>query len=229
MGRNRSGMFFKALLTGGLLGAAGCSPATGSGFAGDDVASTAQEITVPDPNGAYFANVVANGTGCPRDTWTVDVDPSGQTFTLTFSAYDASVEPGQVISIKDCQIGVKLHSPNGLSWAVDDFYYSGYAFLSASGMIGTQTAGYYFQGNPIDSTKERTDLVGPYDDDFVFADEINIPDLVWSACGTDRMLNIPTRLIVRNNAAKSGTGYMNTLAVDGSVQLVFNLRWRSCP
>jgi hypothetical protein len=191
--------------------------------------SDVQEVTVQDPNGVYFATITANGTGCPRGTWEVDIAPDGQTFTLTFSEYEVILNPGQVIKVKDCQIGVKLHSPQGLSYSISDFFYSGFAFLDKPGMTATQTAGYYFQGNPIDSTSARTDLPGPFDADYVFTDQIGLPDLVWSPCGTDRMLNIPTRLIAKNNPAKTGTGYINTLAVDGSVQLTFTLQWKSCP
>ena len=183
---------------------------------------------LPAPDGVFFASVTANGTGCPRGTWDVNIDPSGQTFTLTFSAYETLVNPGQLISIKDCQIGVQLHSPQGLSFSVSDFFYSGYAFLDRAGMKATQTAGYYFQGNPVQSVSARTDLSGPFDDDYIFSDQIGVADLVWSPCGVERLLNIPTRIIAKNNFAKTGTGYLNTLAVDAQLVLQFTLSWRVC-
>jgi len=193
------------------------------------VTSETQELTVPNPNGTYVASVTANGTGCPKGTWDVSIDPAGETFTLTFSAYEASLSPSQMVTVKDCQVGVKLHSPQGLSWAVDDFFYSGYAFLDSAGMTATQTAGYYFQGNPVDSSSARSNLTGPFDDSYVFSDQINLLDLVWSKCGTDRMLNIPTRLVLKNNSGRTGSAYMNTLAVDGSAQLLFKMSTKSCP
>ena len=85
---------------------------------------------------------------------------------------------------------------------------------------------------PSGSTRQaraRTDLVGPFEDDYVFQDDVGLLDLVWSPCGTERMLNIPTRLQLKNNVAKTGTGYLNTLAADGSVQLHFRLYWATCP
>jgi hypothetical protein len=188
-----------------------------------------QDVVIPNPDGVYFASITANGTGCPRGTWEVNIDPAGETFTLTFSQYETMIDPGKLISIRDCQIGVKLHSPQGLSYSVSDFFYSGFAFLDRAGMLATQTAGYYFQGNPVVSVSARTDLAGPFNDSYIFSDQIGIVDLVWSPCGTDRMLNIPTRLIAKNNTAKTGTGYLNTLAVDGSVVLQFSLQWRTCP
>src|SRR4030095_13421145 len=106
--------------------------------------------------------------------WDVNIDPAGETFTLTFSAYETMVNPGQLISIRHCQIGVKLHSPQRLSFSVSAFFSSGFAFLDRTGMLATQTAGYYFQGNPVDSVSARTDLVGPFNDSYIFWDQIGI-------------------------------------------------------
>jgi hypothetical protein len=214
------------IVVGGCGGPAAGDPTEPEGVG---VSSLSQGLVLPDPNGAYFASVVANGSGCPAGTWDASIDPSGETFTITFSQYETFLNPGQLISIKDCQIGVKLHSPHGLSFALASFYYSGYAFLDSSGMSATQTARYYFQGNPVNNTGGRTELVGPYDDAYVFQDDVGLPDLVWQPCGTDRMLNIPTRIIAKNNWRRTGTGYVNTLAADGSVALQFRLAWRTCP
>lgn len=221
-----------------LFGGSGCVMDAGqedgvadeaaSDGAASDVEGSALELVAQDPNVPYFASVTANGTGCPRGTWAANIDPKGETFTLTFSAYETMVEPGQLIKVKDCQIAVQLHSPQGLSYSIGDFFYKGYAFLDRSGMTATQTAGYYFQGNPVDAVSARTDLRGAFDAEYLFQDTIGIADLVWSPCGTDRLLNVPTRIIVKNNSSKTGTGYLNTLSVDGSLQLVFRLHWRRC-
>jgi hypothetical protein len=186
-----------------------------------------QPLVVPDPNGTYFAEVTANGTGCPAGTWETAISEDGKTFTTTFSSYEAMIEPNRTIAIKDCQLGIKLHSPQGLSFAVDSFYYQGYAYLD-TGVTGRQTANYYFMGNPLNHAELRTDLRGPYDDDYLFQDDVGILDLVWSPCGVERNLNVTTRLRVQNNSRRTGTGYMNLLSVDGEARLVFSLAWRHC-
>jgi hypothetical protein len=209
--------------------ATACSSPPPSDGQGEAVGSVSQEVVLPNPNGIYFANITANGTGCPAGTWEANIDPAGETFTLTFSQYETSLSPGQRISVKDCQLGIKLHSPQGLSYSISSFFYSGYAYLDSVGMSGRQTAKYYFQGNPIDGLEARTDLVGRFDDAYTYEDSVPVVDLVWSPCGSDRMLNVSTRVITINNPGKTGTAYMNTLAVDGSVQLKFRLSWRTCP
>jgi hypothetical protein len=207
----------------------GCAAAPVS--SSDEVGMTAAALTpvvVPNPNAPYFISVTANGTGCPVGTWDAAVADDGETFTVRFSAYEASISPGAARSIKDCQLAIKLNSPQGLSYSVSKLFYSGYAALDTAGMTARQTASYYFQGNPLASSDGRTDLTGPTDNSFVYNDSVGIADLVWSKCGASRDLNVATRMIINNNRAKSGSGYMNTSAVDGSISLKFRLSWRSC-
>jgi hypothetical protein len=220
------------------VGAAGCSAAPEDATDSTEEAPlTGVDATAPGfvpvagaPEGTYFAEVKANGTGCPAGTWDTSISPDGQTFTVTFSAYEVSVEPGKLMDVKDCALAIRLHTPQGFSFSVSDFYYSGYAFMDKAGMTGKQTAKYYFQGNPIpsESLSKTKSVTGPYDSDYVFAEQVGLPDLVWSPCGTTRDLNVQSRLRLLNNSAKTGTGTMDTLSVDGNVQLKFNLHWRTC-
>lgn len=189
-------------------------------------APSSQPTTLRDPAGVYFAEVVANGTGCPAGSWNTELSSDGQTFTTTFSKYEASVDETTSVSIKDCQLAIKLHSPQGLSYSVESFYYSGYSYLE-QGVTGRQIANYYFQGNPVNADEARTDLVGNYDDTYLFTDKVELADTVWSPCGLDRDLNITTRIRLQNSSPKRN-GYMNLTAVDGSAKLELKLAWRTC-
>ena len=95
-------------------------------------------------------------------------------------------------------------------------------------MSASQTAKYYFQGNPIASAENRSDLRGPLDKEYVFNDAIGTLDYVWSKCGTNRDLNVATRVMLRNNPRKTGSGYISNTTIDGSVELKFRLAWRNC-
>lgn len=215
------------------LTAVGCS--AGPDDAATETEGIAQQLQAPasstgpvlrDPAGTYFAQVTANGTGCPPGSWVTSLADDGTTFTTTFSKYEAQVTPTTTFSAKDCNLAIKLHSPQGLSYSVASFYYSGYAYLE-KGISGRQFASYYFQGNPAQSAQLRTDLVGPYDDDYLFTDKVAVTDAVWSPCGVDRDLNVVTRLRLVNSSPR-GTGYMNLSTVDASVKLVLKLAWRTC-
>jgi hypothetical protein len=217
-------IFLAALSIGGCTAAAQDADSA----SGTEVGTSSQALDLRNPNGAYFARVTANGTGCPRGTWDAAIGPDGQTFTVRFSAYEVSVSPGQLLAVKDCQLAIALHSPQGLSYSVSELYYSGYGFLDQRGMTGRQTAKYYFQGNPLASTDGRSDLSGPMDSTYTYNDTLGIADLVWSKCGVDRDLNVQTRIVLQNNRDKRGTGYLNTSAVDGNITLRFRLFWRTC-
>jgi hypothetical protein len=218
------------------VGATGCAADSEDPTAPDEEMgeSTSQElgqsVSVPNPSGAYFASVNANGSGCPAGSWDAAISQDGKAFTVTFSSYEAFVDPGQAMAIKDCTLGIDLKTPNGFSFSVSSFHYQGYAILDKSGMTARQTAKYYFMGNPVPARELRSDMRGPYDDSYLFTDRIGIADLVWSPCGAQRRLNVQSRLVLRNNSRKTGSGYINTSSVDGEVKTVFRigLSWRRC-
>src|SRR5262245_56650539 len=115
------------------VGAVGCSADASSDDASSDpqteAITSATTVPVVNPSGVYFANITANGTGCPAGSWDAAISEDGKAFTVTFSQYETTVEPGQALSIKDCALGIDLQTPSGFSFAVSGFYYQGYAIL----------------------------------------------------------------------------------------------------
>jgi hypothetical protein len=217
------------------LGASGCAADNTTDTLADEPMGEASSelgstVNVPNPSGAYFASVTANGTGCPAGTWEAGISSDGKAMTVTFSQYEALVEPGQAFSIKDCTLSIDLRTPSGFSFSVSSFYYQGYAILDQPGMTAMQSAKYYFRGNPVPARELRSDMVGPYDNSYLFQDTIGIVDLVWSPCGAQRTLQAQTRLKISNNAQKSGSGYLNTTSIDTEIKsvFVFGLSWRTC-
>jgi hypothetical protein len=171
--------------------------------------------------------VTANGTGCPAGTWDTSIAPDGKTFTTSFSAFETEVSRSQMVSVKDCQLNITLHSPQGLSFAVQDFYYGGYAFLE-DGVSFRQITSYYFSGSPNENAEARTELFGPYDDTFLFEDKRQDLDLVYQPCGKDRNLQVRSTLRLLNNSSPRRNGYANLAAIDAKTKLVFKLSWKRC-
>jgi Domain of unknown function (DUF4360) len=224
-----------------LLCAAAVSALSAFGCATDDVgvdsetsddlaliAPIDQQASAPNPNVPYIVDVKANGTGCPAGSWATSVSPDGETFTTTFSAYEIMLQPRQTLGVKDCILSMQMKSPSGISYAVSDFFYSGYALLP-EGLTGFQTAKYWFQGNPAPANEKRTDLKGPIDDSYTFQDTVTTADVVWSPCGADRLLQVQTRLQVRRTSGNE-EGYLNLAAVDGTVKgkVILKLTHRKC-
>ncbi len=205
-----------------------------TGCAGDaaiEEAETTQELRgrrrVPHPQGVYFADVTANGTGCPSGTWDVAISEDGETFTLRFNAYEAQVSPGVASDIKDCTLDIDLGSPEGLSYSVSSFYYQGYVLLDRPGMIARQTANYSFRGAR-ENNADRNEVTGPADESYLFVDEVGPARRAWSPCRRDDTLRVKTRLVMKNNRERTGTGYVNSATVDGALAFKWKVAWRRC-
>ncbi|MET0343625.1 MAG: DUF4360 domain-containing protein [Polyangiales bacterium] len=184
---------------------------------------------VPSPEGAYYASVVANGTGCPPGTWHTAVAADGKSFSAHFSAYEVVInaQVPDLVRTRNCTLGINVHSPKGLSYSVKSMRLRGYAFLE-QGVTASISTWYYFQGSPVPPTSSnRVGLVGPYDDDFVFRDDVRTEDAVWSPCaaGVERELLVNTMLLLQHSAPKR-SGYVNLGSEPTAVAL--ELAWRAC-
>jgi hypothetical protein len=197
----------------------------GSGAGGGAGGGAAVRVAPSDPQGGYFVSVDASGSGCPAGSWQTDVSPDGQVFTTTFSAYEVSLTPERALSVSDCTVALKLHSPQGLSFSVTSLFYRGYGFLEPS-MRGSFSARYGFRGNP-DAASSYREERGPYDDLFQFEDSVTHARRSWSACGTDHDLTVRTQLSLYNGSP-AGSGYVHLASIDGSTKVVLGLSWRSC-
>lgn len=193
-----------------------------------------QTIPVSAPEGNFIAEVNANGTGCPEGSWDASISEDGQTFTLRMNQYEAAIQPNEDRATKDCRVSVKLSSPQGMSYSVASFFYSGYVFLDQEGMRGAYSAKYSFAEDPRGTMRQadRDITRGPSDQEFVFASD---PRPVWSPCGGTSTLNVDTRITVMNNRRKTGSAFMNNSAVDGSIgnndgtlAMKWRLGWRRC-
>jgi hypothetical protein len=182
---------------------------------------------------AIVADVDAQGTGCPDGSWDASISDDGQTFTLRFNQYEASIDANQDRDVKDCRISVKLSSPEGLSYSIASFYYSGYVFLEQDGMRASYAARYSFLEDPHTMRQaDRDILTGPRDESFTFQSD---PQPIWSPCGGTSTLNIDTRVTVINNRQRTGSAFMNNSAIDGTVgnddgslAMTWKLGWRNC-
>lgn len=217
------GLLFCAIAS---LAACAASDEAASAPARDDDAPAIlrQQSIRPDPNSTYFVEVVTNGSGCPAGSANTRISSDGLVFTTTFSKYEARVNSGIDFDVRECQLAIRLHTPAGISFSVQSFSYTGYSFLE-EGVRGRQSASYYFQGVPVATPAARTELIGPHDADYLYRDDVELEDAVWSPCGVERDLNINTRIVLENPQLRSG--FMNLTAVDGQ-SLIVTLAARQC-
>jgi hypothetical protein len=196
-------------------GAAGASEASAEGVASSEPRQT---VAAPNPAEPYFTSVSANGSGCPPGTWEAAISPDGKAFTVTFSSYEAVLNPGEDRSVKECTLSLNVHTPPRISLSTADFHYQGYAIMDKAGMRASQNASYRFRGVPVLAQSNRSQLSGPFDNSYVSSDRLFLLDNVVSQQGANRALSGQTRLVLTNNSARTGSAYLNTTSVDGTIK-----------
>ena len=207
-------------------------PGLGFGFGGGGKGQV-----VVAPGGLFSTLVNANGSGCPKGSWTAGISPDGQTFTITFSSYETKVSPGVANDIKDCAIDVALVGTSKLKFSIGSLYYQGYVLLENPQMSALQTADYSFGpagivtgllgvGVPLPGELHSQNAVnGPIDQSFVITDNVGVR---WSPCSQANNLHIRTQLRLQNDGAQSGSGYLNASTVDGTLSFAWKMNWERC-
>ncbi|MFC4054099.1 DUF4360 domain-containing protein [Actinomadura syzygii] len=192
-------------------------------------AAASTPLLVPGPNGVTVEIATVNGSGCPIGTAAVAISADKEAFTVTYSDYMAqaggSTKPTDFR--KNCQIAMRVHVPQGFTYAISQTDYRGYANL-AKGAKGTQKASYYFQGNSQTGAITHS-LPGPLDDNWQFTDKVPVAQLIWKKCGEERNFNINTELRVdKDTSDASKTSFIAMDSTDGTIKTTYHFAWKKC-
>ena len=174
----------------------------------------------PSPLGTHTAEVTANGSGCPADSWKADASSDGKTITVSFPAYAAEVDKKRGVSVKDCQIALQLRGERPLSYALAALSLEGEAELT-EGSDAKLMASHYQQGSPGSDEGAQKELRGPSKAAFVLDQSIADDRKAWSKCDVQRDLNVSTRVRVKT-ASADGEGRVRP------TKLVLALAERAC-
>ncbi|MFC6883716.1 MULTISPECIES: DUF4360 domain-containing protein [Actinomadura] len=184
----------------------------------------------PGPDGVTIEIATVIGSGCPTGTAAVAVSDDKEAFTVTYSDYMAQVggTSGPTDFRKNCQINMKVHVPQGFTYAIASADYRGFAHLEP-GATGTEKASYYFQGMP-QTTAISHNLRGRFSDNWQFDDVNDVTQLVYKPCGEERNFNINTELRVNKGTSDATkTSFMAMDSVDGSIKTTYHFAWKRCP
>ncbi|MDH6538938.1 DUF4360 domain-containing protein [Streptomyces sp. SPB4] len=191
----------------------------------------AQADTPAVPPGHVTVEVVgANGSGCPAGTTSVAAAPDNTAFTVTYSDYLAQTGAGSggTDFRKNCQLALRVHAPQGYTYAIARADYRGFASLQR-GAFGQERAGYYFQGAS-QTARTTHQFNGPYGDNWQASDQTGYTDLVWAPCGETRNLNVNTELrVYAGSSSPQALNFMSMDSTDGSVNTVYHFEWKECP
>jgi hypothetical protein len=186
---------------------------------------------VPPPSDKIVIDVVTvNGSGCPAGTAAVAVAPDNTAFTVTYSAYTAMVGVGALPTDfrKNCQVNLRVHVPQGFTYAIAQADYRGFASLE-SGATAQERANYYFQGQSATPYVSHP-FSGPLQDDWQTTDLTDLAALVYAPCGEQRLFNINTEL--RVNAGTSNprktTSFITMDSIDGAINTTYHFAWKTC-
>ncbi|WP_179845548.1 DUF4360 domain-containing protein [Actinomadura luteofluorescens] len=185
---------------------------------------------VHGPNGVTIEIATVNGSGCPTGTAAVAVSEDKEAFTVTYSDYlaQAGGSSGPTDFRKNCQISMKVHVPQGFTYAISSTDYRGFASLEP-GASAVEKASYYFQGMSQTSAISHT-LKGQYADNWQFSDRTDVSELVFKPCGEDRNFNINTELrVYKGTSDAAKTSFMAFDSTDGSVRTTYHFAWKKCP
>jgi hypothetical protein len=166
--------------------------------------------------------VTVNGSGCPASTASVQVSPDNTSFRVVFSGYLAWTGPGAAPTDfrKNCQFSFQIDRPDGLTYAVEQAEYSGFAQLE-DGVTAVQAAHYYFQGDS-DTVSTKHEFTGPLSRRWHTTDAFDVAALRFAPCGAQRNLNVNTELRVQ-----PGAEGLNVMVMDAAID--YQLTWRTCP
>lgn len=184
----------------------------------------------PPPSGPVTVDVVTvNGSGCPAGTTAVDVASDNTAFTVTYSTYLAQTGPQSAPTDirKNCQLALRVHVPQGFTFAIAQADYRGFADL-ASGATGMEQANYYFQGTA-PTARVAHKFSGPFENDWETVDSTDAASLVFEPCGVDRLLNVNTELrVAAGSSDPSDTSFMTMDSTDGSIHTTYHFAWLQC-
>ncbi|KAJ3316478.1 hypothetical protein HDV06_003608 [Boothiomyces sp. JEL0866] len=143
------------------------------------------------------------------------------------SEFVASSGPGTKItdSRKNCQINLNLSYPQGFSYSIFSVEYRGYVQIPA-GVTATQEATYYISGQQ-QQVSSKTVFNTATDQDYENTDKIDVAALVWSPCGAVLPGNINTQVRLTGDLSKPAQ--ITVDSVDGTVQQIYGIQWRTCP
>jgi len=196
--------------------------------AGIAEASSAQVTPdTPSASEVYIEDITAQGTGCQtEDTVTSVISLDRKSFIVIFTAMQLLNPPGPAIKFKNCLASVRLHVPQGWQVSLATVNTRGFASL-ANDIRARQSSAYFFAGNPI-TTQAHSELVGPFEDDYIFTDDVPFASRTWSACGRSEIFAVDTRIFLNALRNPQGSALFNTTNIDGAFKQVFHVEWRPC-
>lgn len=194
------------------------------------------------PSGVVIQNIQVVGSGCPAGSYSANISPDGQAFSLLLDQFMAESTMQNPISRLNCELKVNFHVPQGWTFSVVSADYRGFAYVEP-GTMAVHQALYSFDGSKPRNERpgyqdggsysfRMQEFRGPYNDNYNIHHEIDPRVAPWAPCRNEstQTLFLTTYLMARNLNLSSLVNAQITLdSIDGQVQSQqYRLAWRRC-
>jgi len=99
-----------------------------------------------------------------------------------------------------------------------------------SGLVGTMRSEFWLQGTSSRRFQLRSNITGPFADDYLRREQIPLNALTWSSCLSNRAVNVRTSVSITGaNSHNRKQGLMTVDSLDGELRQIYGLHWRRCP
>lgn len=167
------------------------------------------------------------GNGCPQGSAEVVLANDKKSVSVLFDDYvvEAGGQGQRTFSRKKCDIAFGLKVPNGMSVALIDADYRGFADLPRRAKA-TFTRNYFFAGTRGPRLKKRFN--GGFSDDFTISDKMGVMSRVYSSCGADVILRSKTAATVRTGRGQEAMMSVDSADLTSKTIFRYNFSWKKC-
>lgn len=176
------------------------------------------------------------GTGCPSNSVSVQVDPSGRSFSVLYDQMDSRVDAHHTQDRKTCKLVLKIRKPKNLSYQVESADFRGFVNLDRGVVavhrakiqtgsvkvmqqLSTELGSQSWQGPVSQSFYTTTQRLIENDNEHRLA---CLPKL-----NQNPEIIIETEIMVRHRGGNR-YGQLTVDSVDGRLEQKYNLRWTNC-
>lgn len=175
--------------------------------------------------------IKTQGKACNPNTVAIDIASDQRAFTVTFSEFIAelSATTNRPQEQQSCRLSFDTEHGQGWEYTIVGVIFRGAAYLD-SGVQGEQEVRFGTRGKDVIT---RMQLVGPYNDNYQNASEVNPAGRKWSGCkgksGQHRSkdFTIDAKILLRSKL-ENVQGLFTVDSVDGEVSQTYQLAWRPC-
>lgn len=204
--------------------------------------SLVNHANAQSPAGIKIQNMQVFGSGCPAGSYSANISPDGQTFSLLLDNFVSESTLQHPVSRLLCELKVNFFVPRGWTFTIVSADYRGFAYAEPGSYVAHQAL-YSFDGSKPRNEKpgyqngrsyafRSQEFHGPYNDVYYIHHDLDHRLAPWAPCNNSesQTLFLTTFLMARNlNLSSDIRSQIALDSIDGQVQSQrYKLIWKTC-